>query len=210
MANTTLVRQFGGQYTDWLFKGYVHRAFTARAGMALVIYSATANYFSIWNPQGSGKVFIPMKVRIANAGSTTLVVDSAPSLYLTTGAGAGIATGGKISAWTELGAGASAPQVVNGLLGSAIDPSIKFSVAQTFAAAPSLIGNLGIGTDAWTAASTYPPWSNNELKFDGELGLLPGGVLSIGGNTVATGTAFVIAMDFAVVPISEAPPIAPV
>lgn len=207
MANTTLVKSFGGKYLDWLSKGYIHKLSTARTGIALVIYSATANFFSVWNPQGSNKVFIPIRVRMANAGSTTLVVDSAPTFYLTNGAGAGIATGGKISAWTELNG--TAGNVTNCLLGTNPDSSIKFSVAQTYAAAPTGIGSLGFGSDAWTAASTYPPWPM-VAEFDGDMGILPGSVLAIGGGTVASGTAFCISMDIAVVPISELPPINPV
>jgi hypothetical protein len=135
---------------------------------ALLLPAITGLHPTIWNPTGSGKIFVPVALRLCFVAGATVI---GSVVFAWTGnTGAQIAATAPIVAWTD---GVSR----NANLGSGKASVMRWSagVTTTFLAAPLTVAASGInfGALAPTVQSTY------ELLLDGSLIIPPGNAISI-------------------------------
>ncbi len=149
------------------------------SSQAALLAAATATNcpMCIWNPAGSGVIFIPTKVVISFISGTTTI--GAFNWHVTLNAGATIATTAPILTFTNV-----APVNMN-IGGTQKNSAMKFApTTATFTAAPTFLAATGInlGAAAPSGSGTY------EAKQDGSIVLWPGAALSLC-YTVTTSTA---------------------
>lgn len=163
-----------GKYYPETALGRVFSGTTAIAGVALPAYNATAHTFAIWNPSGSGKNIVPIRLTIGYADTTGAAGNFVLSYQ--TGVGAQAATGSPITAITQV-----AP--INGLVGSGKASIAKFAPATiTFGAATSLLRVLGISELVTTATDATNMYSTARFDFDGDLIVPPNVAMCVAGN----------------------------
>jgi len=144
---------------------------SAAAGLAIGV--AGNNNPTIWNPAGSGRLFVPIRTLLGYV-STTQVAGHYAWAYQTD-VGSAIATGAPITAFTKL-------PPVNALIGARNQKSpIVFATAVTFGAAPTYLRPTGLSNAAMAAATAIAPFTQI-LDEDGTLGLLPGCALQLCAN----------------------------
>lgn len=154
--------------------GNVFIGTTAIAGVLLPAYNATAHTFCLWNPLGSGKDLVPIRLELGYVSTTGAAGNIC--LAYQSGVGANVATGGPITAFTAV-----AP--VNAKLGVGKPSVAKFAPATcTFTAATSLLRTVGSSQLVLTAAdATNPQWTTRE-DFDGTTIVPPGNAICVTGN----------------------------
>lgn len=160
-------------YTDTKV-GRVFVGTTAAAGVVLPIYTNTSQTFVLWNPLGSGKDIVPIRINYGYVDTTGAAANHV--IGYQTGVGSQAATGSPITAIT-LGT------PVNLNLDDNTGSVAKFAPATaTFASAPSLLMTLGISQLVTTAATTSAvPWKQS-YDFDGQLIVPPGVAIVAAGN----------------------------
>ena len=162
-----------GKYYVDTFLGNVFVGSTAAAGVVLPIYSNTAQTFCIWNPLGSGKNIIPIRVMVGYVSTTSAASNF--QIGYATGLGSQVATASPITAATLV-----AP--VNMNLGAGNSSIAKFAPATiTFTTAPSLLYTLGFNQLVTTAATTSSIGWFWEHSFDGTLIIPPGAAIVLCG-----------------------------
>jgi hypothetical protein len=177
------------KYYEDVNLGRVFLGSTAVAGVVPAIFSNTAQTFALWNPLGSGKNIVPLKLQAGYVSTTGAAGNLA--LAYNAAAGSQVGTGSPIAAGTF-----AAP--VNALLGGNGDASVaKFAPATiTFTGAPLFLRTLGMSQLVTTAAdATTTPWML-ETDFDGSLVLAPGAIICVAGN-IATLSVWNFAMTWA-------------
>lgn len=160
-------------YTD-TYLGQVFIGSTAVAGVKPPAYNATAHTFCVWNPLGSGKNIVPIKL-LAGWSDTT---GAAGNLVLSyqTGVGSQVATGSPITAATLV-----AP--VNANVGTSTASIAKFAPATiTFASATSLLYSTGISQLVTTSTTAVIGTFTAQHDFEGLVIIPPGVALCIAGN----------------------------
>lgn len=178
-----------GKYYDQAKQGHVFIGSTAVAGVVPPIFSNVAQTFALWNPFGSGKNIVPLKLQAGYVSTTGAAGNLA--LAYNPAAGANFGTAAPIATGTF-----AAP--VNALLGGNGDASIaRFAPATiTFTAAPLFLRSLGMSQLVTTAADiTNVPWTL-ETDFDGSLVLAPGAIICVAGN-IATLSIWDFALTWA-------------
>lgn len=128
-------------------EGRVFRGNAAAAGMVIPIYSNTTQQFGLWNPQGNDVIAEIILIGLGSYVDTTGAAGGYV-LGITKGAPAQLATGAKITAWTE-----TTPE--NSLPGFGAAAKCKFGQGATLTVtAPTLYMHLHISQNAFTAAGT--------------------------------------------------------
>ncbi len=154
--------------------GRVFMGTTAVAGVKPPAYNATAHTFCLWNPAGSGKNFVPLRLSMGFVDTTGAAGNVV--LAYQSGVGAQAATGSPITAITHV-----AP--LNCLIGSGIASVARFAPATvTFGAATSLLRALGISELVTTATDATNLYSKAIEDFDGTLIVPPGTAICVAGN----------------------------
>lgn len=146
------------------------------ASQALLLSATTGGHPTVFNPAGSGVIFVPTALRISFISGTTVI--GAVILAETLNAGSQAATGSAILTATAV----AAKPALRG--GNAASKVIWSPTTNTFTAAPTAICATGInlGAAAPTGTGTY------ECKFDGSIAFYPGTACSVC-YTVTTSTA---------------------
>lgn len=154
-----------GDYANALLAGQI---FTYHCpAQAMLLTGTTGGFPTLINPLGSGRVFIPINVRISFVSGTTTI--GSVLIADTLNVGANIATGAPILTAT-LVAGVSAVR------GGGNSSVMKWSpTTNTFTAAPVVnsAAGLNLGAAAPTGTGTY------ELDLLGQLAYAPGTAMSI-------------------------------
>lgn len=151
--------------------GNVFIGSTAATGIAIPAYNATAQLFGLWNPAGSGKNAVLVKINIGVATLGTPAV-SALGLSYISGAGSAIgATGAPITAFAT-----TAP--VNGLVGKGSQNSALFTLAAT-TIAPTFFYDLALSQES-AVAGTGVFWMEHD--FDGAVIVPPNTYIGLGGS----------------------------
>jgi hypothetical protein len=174
-----VVTELHGKYYTQAYRGNVYIGSTAAAGVVPPIYNNTAQTFAIWNPTGSGKNIVPIKLSVGLV--TVGVVTASHCWSYVANAGAQVATGGTISAGTFV-----AP--VNALLGSGATSVSKFAPATITTVAPSYLRPVGISSfmaTTPTAANSF--WQLTEY-YDGDLIVPPGTAIFLASNIAGVAT----------------------
>lgn len=167
-----------GKYYEQCARGNVYIGSTAIAGLALPIYSATAQLFMIWNPLGSLKNVSIIKVAIARVSGT------GSADHLMWGgclvAGADAAANNPITAYTKA-------YPINALIGAGMNSVVKFAnTTATALAAPTIVAELGISNSVYDGTgATVPPFPLI-VNYDGDLVIGPGAALFLCNDTAAS------------------------
>lgn len=163
-----------GQYYTDTYLGNVFVGSTAVAGVKPPAYNATAHTFCVWNPLGSGKNIVPIRLQ-AGWSDTTGAAGNVVISYQN-GVGSQVATGAPITAATLV-----AP--VNTKLGAGNASVSKFAPATiTFASATSLLLTTGISQLVTTATTAVIGTFTAEYLFNGSLIVPPGSAICVAGN----------------------------
>lgn len=185
------VDQLFGKHYKALIDGLIFIASSAVGGIALPIYSATAQLFMLWNPADSG---YNLKLICAKWGRVdTPGVASYLCWGYKTSMGASISTGAPCSAFT-----AGTP--VNALLGGAADAITKFAPATATVTAPSFLRPVGISQVANVDAATDPAFTMIEDFEQDPLVIAPGAAL-FACNSIAASTKWAISVTYARIPV---------
>lgn len=159
----------------------------AAAGTVLPIYSNTTQQCGLFNPSGSGKHVIPVRLNITYVDTTGAA--GGFCLGYNTGLAGTIATG----ATGGLVAATLATPVCANLSGTL--PLAKFMSAAITCTAPGVLMQLGLNQTVLTAATTGSPQWGAWYKFDGEVVLSPGTAIYVAGN-IATLSKFVCSISW--------------
>lgn len=178
------------RWFEWASRGFLFHYSTAVGGIAMA--AAGNNQPTLWNPTGSGKLFVPLRVLLGYVSTTSAAFHFAWNQL--SNAGSQAATASPILTWTDL-----TPQ--NGLIGFGKKPAIRFSVACTFTTAPSYLGPTGLSTVAMTAAGTNPPFPMG-WDEDGSIVVPPGSAiqLSASGAMLMTNAIRIIGLELPLPP----------
>ncbi|OFW37648.1 MAG: hypothetical protein A3J29_06135 [Acidobacteria bacterium RIFCSPLOWO2_12_FULL_67_14b] len=146
----------------------------AAAGGVLPIFSNTAQIFGLWNPAGSGVIANILELAMSFVDTTGAA--GGYVLAVVKNAGAALATGGNISAFTDL-------TVYEALAtgNAASGNKCRVSSAATVTA-PVILRHLGLNQLVLTAAdATGLQWKNTS-RFDGDVLVAPNTALFVAGN----------------------------
>lgn len=180
----------GSPYQEWTRLGYV---FTARVVTAAVLLATatSGNAPAIWNPASSGKLVIPLFLRICKHTPGT-AASGGIVLGYKQGCGDEIATGGAVVTWTNV-----APTC--NLIGSSKSCVTKFAPAvSTYTAAPALFMDTGFSYNMSTAVANDA--AVFLLDFKGSVMLQPGALMSVHGMPVSVAT-YTTSIVFAEIPM---------
>jgi hypothetical protein len=170
--NTPTVRSQGGAYLQNLLDGNVFIYHIASQAMVV----AGNGVPTVFNPLGSGKLFIPVRVRVCFTSGTTVI--GSVLIAETLNAGSSQATAGAILTFTKV-------EPKNALRGSGKVSSMFWSpTTNTFTAAPTVVAATGINVGPVDPVSGYTA----DCALDGTLAFAPGTAMSLT-YSVATSTA---------------------
>ncbi len=163
-----------GRYTEPMIRGQL---FLYHVPAQAFLLSATTGLVpTVINPVGSGKVFVPVAIRLSFVSGTTVI--GSVLIAETLNVQGGAATGAPILTATLV----TPKQSRRGFVGSS---AMQWSpTTNTFTAAPTIIAasGLDLGAAAPTGTGVY------EVLLDGALGFEPGSAMSLT-YSVTTSTA---------------------
>jgi hypothetical protein len=161
--------------------GFVYTMGTA----ASIVAPGTAGFPNLWNPLGSGKIFVLHKITFQAAAIGTPVISGFQYAVLLN-AGAQVGTASQVLT----GAYSNVTGVTNLLLGSGTTSVAKYlGVAATMTTAPSVFASPGLNLGA---TATQTPWTGTD-DINGRIIIPPGVLFQIGAST-ATSTTFAISI----------------
>lgn len=184
-----VVVQLHGKYYEMVKRGMVFIASTAVAGLALPIYSATAQLFMLWNP--------------ANSSYNLELICAAFGRVSTTGADGHLCWGYKTGMGSALGTPCSAFTAgtpVNALLGGSADGVTFFAPATATVTAPSYLRPSCITQTEAADAQIYAPYMIYEDFEMNPIVLAPGSAIFACQN-IAASTVWSVALTYARVPV---------
>lgn len=159
---------------DSAIAGDIFTGNIAAAGVVLPIYSNTTQQCGLWNPVGSGKDIVLIKIALTYVDTTGAA--GGFCLGYLSNAPAAIGTGLAITAFTETAAVSNYP-------GGGSSSIAKFGQGATLTVtAPVVKRQLALNQNAFTAAGTGQMAYRNEITFDGEEVLTPGTAIFVAGN----------------------------
>ena len=168
-------------YYNLAKQGVLFTGNIAAAGVVLPIYSNTTQQVGLWNPVGSGKDIVLVKLALTYVDTTGAA--GGFCLGYLSNAPAAIGTGLSITAFTETAAVSNYP-------GGGFSSVAKFGQGATLTVtAPVVKRQLGLNQLVTTAATTSSPQWMSEITFDGEEVLTPGTAVFVAGN-IATLSKF--------------------
>ena len=191
-AGEGIIAELHGKYFTQTYRGNCFIGATASAGVIPPLPTATAQTFALWNPAGSGKLLVPIKVSI---GLVTVGVVTAHFCWsYLLNAGSNIGTAAPVSAHTLV-----AP--VNAYLsGPGVASAMRFAPATMTTLATAYLRPIGVSNfmaTTPTAANMF--WQLTEY-YDGDMIVGPGTVVAIANNIGAVAT-YGIAVTWEEVPI---------
>jgi hypothetical protein len=176
---------------EWTRRGYVY---TANGTLLTIpVYTTLTSGPVLWNPAGSGKLVIPLKITLTPGGLGTPVITGLVGCYLNN-AGSTAATGAPVITFTNI-----APIGTN--LGKQGTATTLFANATvTYTAQPAAFYYTGLsmwksGTDAISTPVTLMH------DFEGAVQLQPGSLIAFGGTPAATSTTYITSILFAEIPL---------
>jgi hypothetical protein len=186
-----MVAELGGKYMEWCRRGWVYTA--SGTLLTIPVYTTLTNGPALWNPAGSGKLVIPLKITLSAGGLGTPVITGIVGCFLN-GAGATAATGAPVITWTNI-----APIGTN--LGKQGTATTMFANAVvTYTAQPAAFYHTGLNMwKSGTDAISLPTVLGHD--FEGAVQLQPGSLIAFGGTPAATSTTYITSILFAEIPL---------
>jgi hypothetical protein len=172
--NALTVRNLGGAYYDNLLNGqmFVYHI----ASQALLLTNTTGGHPTVFNPLGSGKLFVPVRLRVCFTSGTATI--GSVLIAETLNAGSSQATASAIATFTKV-------EPKNALRGSGKVSSMFWSpTTNTFTAAPTVIAATGINVAPADPVGGFVA----DCALDGTLAFAPGTAMSVV-YSVTTSTA---------------------
>lgn len=161
-------------YYDLAKQGTIFTGNIAAAGVVLPIYSNTTQQVGLWNPVGSGKDLLLLKIALTYIDTTGAA--GGYCLGYLSNAPAAVGSGLAITAFTETASVSNYP-------GGGFSSVAKFGQGATLTVtAPVVKRQLALNQNAFTAAGTGQMPYTNEIVFNGEEVLTPGTAVFVAGN----------------------------
>jgi len=184
----------GGKYLQFTREGMTFIA-RSHAAAAIPLSATTGVCPTLWNPEGSGKILVPLKIMLSLAAiGTPAVWGLALAQTLATGVSDNIGSGKPIVTFTN-----RAPKTARIGGPAAVAKGMFASDVVTFTAAPTVIMDLGMGGWKDGTAANSNPVAGLEFDLDGLIMMAPGSAISLVG-TVASSTTFFASILFAELP----------
>lgn len=191
LGDSLPVSKIGGDFVDWVRKGYVFTGFTATP-LSILKYDSATNVPSLWNPADSDRIVIPISLALGLSAAGTEVIHSIGINYKLN-CGSGLGTAATYSAFTEVAA-------VNNLLGGGVVQKAKWSPAtNTLTAVGTLFMLTGIGLWLENTTDTETPYSS-KFDFNGTLALKPGAAIQVVATPAASSSTYSVALTWAELP----------
>lgn len=156
---------------------FVGQSVTPKTGILLPISDSTSPTFGLWNPAGSGKNAVLVKLALGFVSTT-----GAPASVLynnLAGAGSVIGTAAPISAFTSTAS-------TNPLLGGGINSVMRFTgvaaATNTLTAAGTSFATMGVSQLTTTGATTSAPMYTAVDEIDGKIIVAPGNFFYVTGS----------------------------
>lgn len=166
-TNARVVTDAHGRYYEGMARGASFSAANQAAQAVSVALATTYTGLLLYNPPGSGKILVPMKVKYA--------LSVAPAAIATIGLLGGFSATGGVTAQTAK-LTVQSTQIGNTATG------VGIALSQATITTPTWIFQLEDGATAAALPADTPPYD-----FEGAFGILPGGFLGIGALTAVTG-----------------------
>jgi hypothetical protein len=186
-----MMNELGGKYMEWCRRGWVYTA--SGTLLTIPVYTTLTNGPVLWNPAGSGKLVIPLKLMLSPGGLGTPVITGLVGCFLNN-AGSTAATGAPVITFANI-----APIGTN--LGKQGTATTQFGNATvTYTAQPVAFYHIGLGMwKSGTDAISLPITLVHD--FEGAVQIQPGSLMAIGGTPAATSTTFITSILFAEIPL---------
>jgi hypothetical protein len=186
-----IVNELWGKYGELSRRGYVY---TARSAAATIpIFSTLTNGPVLWNPAGSGKLVIPLKLMLTPAALGTPVITGLTACYLNN-AGSTAATGAPVITFTNI------PPVGTNLGKQGTSTTLFAAATVTYTTQPAAFYDIGLGMwKSGTDAISLPITLVHD--FESAVQIQPGSLMAIGGNPAATSTTYIVQILFAEIPL---------
>lgn len=184
--NSLMVGQNGPKYLEWVRRGLV---FTARPtnAAALVIFSTATNAPTLWNPLGSGKLIVPIRLQLHPVAIAS-AVHTGVLLGFKANCGANAGTGAPFPTFTEKAPTNNCPATGKTSLAKFADNVV------TFTTIPAIFQDIGMYQAA--AGLPTPP----SYDFDGTVALGPGDAMSVLAQAASVNTYW-MSIIFAELPL---------
>lgn len=186
-----IVSDIWGKYGEFCRRGWIYTV--SGTLLTIPVYTTLTNGPALWNPAGSGKLVVPLKMMLSAGGLGTPVITGIVGCYLN-GAGSTAATGAPVITWTNI-----AP--IGTFLGKQQTATTMFANAVvTYTTQPAAFYHTGFnmyksGTDAISLPITLVH------DFDSAVMLYPGSLIAFGGTPAATSTTYITSIMFAEIPL---------
>ena len=195
-----IVAELHGKYYTQNYRGNCFMVSTVGAGLAIPIISTTSPTLCLWNPLGSGKNAVLLRVSLANTNNGTV---SAGAIFLLAdfNAGNSIATGSCFTAFSQAALGTNLFNCNLGggaisVMKSAATATVTLTAAST--AVVATLGSSGVGTVVGLVAAQSAPAI--VYDFDGSLIVPPGVAVHLAAGA-ASGALFTQTLLWEEVPV---------
>jgi hypothetical protein len=188
----TIVAEMYGKYGELVRRGLVFAA-RVNTAAAVPINTTLTNAPALWNPSGSGKTVVPLKILFSVGAIGTPILNGFTLSYLAN-AGATAATAAPVLTFTTQAS-------VNMLIGKGPAATTLFAPAvATYTTQPAVLVDLGLGHHLEGAAASAQLYTLM-YDFDSSL-MLPQGTLIAVGSTIATSTTYYTTIIYAEFPVA--------
>jgi hypothetical protein len=147
---------------------------TTYAGVTIPIYSSTSPTFALWNPAGSNKMLVPVKLSLGVTATATPAIASL-GLGQTINTGSALGTGNPITAFTDA-------TIYNGRVGRTGGNLGRFALTATLTAASNFFYELGFSQATTSLAAGLVSMQH---VFDGSIVMEPGTLIHLVGAPAA-------------------------
>lgn len=180
-AGEGVATQLHGKYYTQAYRGNVYVGTTLIAGVIPPISTTTTHTFALWNPAGSNKNCVPIKLYAGNLNDVTAAPGHIIYQYKLN-VGSSVASGGPISTFTSAAS-------TNTNLGSGNTSVARFAAlagAVVIDVAATFLKTSGINqlTTSTTSSTTQTQWTCAE-DFDGTIIVPPNCLFLVSSNTTA-------------------------
>lgn len=184
-----IVSELWGKYGELSSQAAV---FVARVNTAAAVpvNSALTNAPALWNPAGSGKWIIPLKIKFSVGAIGTPILQGFTLSYLNN-AGAAAATASPVLTFTT-------QAVLPMKLGVGTSSALFAPAVATYTTNPAVLMDLGVGHFLEGAAASGQIYTAG-YDFDSELIIPPGSLIALG-STIATSTTWYSTIIYAEIP----------
>jgi hypothetical protein len=186
-----MMNEIGGKHMEWCRRGWVYTA--SGTLLTIPVYTTLTNAPTLWNPAGSGKLVIPLKITLTPGGLGTPVITGLVGCYLNN-AGSTVGTAAPVPTGTNI------PPIGTNLGKQGTSTTLFMNATITFTVQPTAFYYPGLsmwksGTDAISTPVTL------FHDFEGAVQIQPGSLIAFGGTPAATSTTYITSILFAEIPL---------